>query len=136
MNIAIVGPGAIGSSFALYLSRAGHDVTVVARGKRLEQLQRDQAIVPSAGERAKVTVSSALDTAVPYDLLLVTVLAPQVDAALPAISKSAARKVMFMFNTFESLARLREAVGAARFSFGFPAVLATFDDAGVLTTQI
>jgi ketopantoate reductase len=48
-------------SEVLLLSRAGHDVTVVARGKRLEQLERDQAIVSTSGERAAVRVSSALD---------------------------------------------------------------------------
>ena len=135
MNIAIVGTGGIGSTFALYLSRAGHDVTVIARGKRLEQLQRDQAIVTSTGERAKVNVSAALDSTTPWDLVLVTVLAPQVDAVLPAITASAARKVMFMFNTFDPLARLRDAVGVERFSFGFPAILATLDE-GVLTAKV
>jgi 2-dehydropantoate 2-reductase len=36
MQIAIVGPGSIGSTFAFWLSEAGHDVTVIARGTRLE----------------------------------------------------------------------------------------------------
>src|SRR4051794_7533763 len=115
MHIAIVGPGGIGSTFALYLARAGHDVTVVARGKRLEQLQKEEAIVTATGERAKVTVAAQLDPTTPFDLVLVTVLAPQVDAVLPALSTGKARKVMFMFNMFEPLNRLRDAVGAERF---------------------
>ena len=68
-------------------------------------------------------------------LVLVSMLASPVDAVLPALAGSAAKKVMFMFNTFESLDRLRDAVGAARFAFGFPAVLASLDD-GKLTTEI
>ncbi len=136
MNIAIVGPGAIGSTFALYLSKAGHEVTVVARGKRLEHLRREQAIVTSSGEHAPVRVSAALDPATAWDLVLVTVLAPQVDAVLPAVAASKAKQVMFMFNTFEPLGRLRDAVGAERFVFGFPAILATFDGAGVLTAKV
>lgn len=135
MKIAIVGPGSIGSTFALYLSRAGHDVTVVARGARLAQLERDQAIVPVSGDAAPVAVSAALDPLAPWDLVLVTVLATQVDAVLPAIQASAAKRVMFMFNTFESLDRLRDAVGAARFAWGFPAVLATLNE-GRLKTQV
>lgn len=135
MRIAIIGPGGIGSTFALYLARAGHEVTVVARGKRLEQLQRDRAIVPTTGQRAPVEVSAALDTTVAYDLVLVTVLASQVDAVLPALARCAARQVMFMFNTFEPLDRLRDAVGAERFAFGFPAILAGLD-AGRLTSQV
>ncbi|WP_437814131.1 ketopantoate reductase family protein [Sorangium sp. So ce1078] len=120
MRIAIVGPGAIGSTFAYALARAGHDVTVVARGQRLSWLQREGAIVLGSGERAEVKVHDALDASTDWDLVLVTVLAPQVAAVLPALRASAARKVMFMFNTFESIAPLREAVGAERFAFGFP----------------
>lgn len=121
MNIAILGTGAIGSTFAWHLARAGHQVTVVARGARLEQLQREQAIVRGDGERTPVSVAAALDQATPWDLVLVTVLATQVGTVLPALKASQARRVMFMFNTFESIEPLREAVGAARFCFGFPA---------------
>src|SRR6478609_1911500 len=101
MQIAIVGTGAIGSTFAYQLARAGHAVTVIARGARLEQLERDGAVVLASGERAAVQVSCALDVRTAYDLVLVTVLAPQVAAVLPALRASAARTVMFMFNTFE-----------------------------------
>ncbi|WP_437578330.1 ketopantoate reductase family protein [Sorangium sp. So ce887] len=135
MKIAIVGPGGIGSTFAFQLARAGHEVTVVARGKRLDHLQREKAIVNVSGQRAEVHVSAALDTTAEWDLVLVTVLASQVDAVLPALAASAARTVMFMFNTFESLGRLQGAVGSARFAFGFPAILATVDD-GKLTSKI
>lgn len=128
LRIAIIGPGRIGSTFALLLSRAGHAVTVVARGARLEQLSRDQAIVPVRGAPAAVEVASALDTSVPYDLVLVTVLSPQVEALLPALRASQAKTVMFMFNTFEPLDKLRAAVGAERFAFGFPSMLAHLHD--------
>ena len=120
MKIAIVGPGAIGSTFAFQLSRAGHDVTVVARGARLSFLEREQAIVHQNGERAKVTVAAALDARTEWELVLVPVMATQVAAVLPALKASAAKRVMFMFNTFESIDPLRAAVGAPRFSFGFP----------------
>lgn len=135
MKIAVVGPGGIGSTFAFQLAQAGHEVTVVARGKRLEQLQRDEAIVNVSGKRAAVRVSAELDAATEWDLVLVTVLASQVDAVLPALAASAAKAVMFMFNTFEPLGRLRDAVGSARFAFGFPAILASLDD-GKLTSKI
>lgn len=134
-NICIIGIGGIGSTFAFQLAQAGHRVTVVARGKRLEQLQRDRAIVKSDGGSAAVQLAPEFDTAIAWDLVLVTVLAHQVDVLLPALAASRAQRVMFMFNTFKSLAPLREAVGAERFSFGFPAILATLDEAK-LTTMI
>lgn len=120
MKIAVLGPGAIGSTFAFQLARAGHEVTLVARGSRLEELKREAAVVKTSGERAPVEVWASLDPSAAFDLVLVTVLAPQVAATLPALSASSARKVMFMFNTFDSIAPLREAVGAERFAFGFP----------------
>ncbi len=120
MDIAVLGAGAIGSTFAYQLARAGHDVTVIARGERLATLERDGAIVLRSGESARVAVAATLDTTRAYDVVLVTVLAPQVAAVLPALGASAAKTVMFMFNTFDSLAPLEAAVGAARFAFGFP----------------
>ena len=135
MKIAIIGLGGIGSTFAFQLAQAGHAVTVVARGKRLEQLQRDEAIVSVTGKRAAVRVSAALDTVTAWDMVLVTVLASQADAVLPTLAASAAKTVMFMFNTFESFDRLRDAVGSARFAFGFPAILANIED-GKLISKI
>jgi 2-dehydropantoate 2-reductase len=120
MKIAVIGPGAIGSTFAWRLSNAGHDVTVIARGARLAWLQRERAIVTDAGERANVDVAGALDETTAWDLVLVTVLAPQVGAVLDSLRRSAAKRVMFMFNTFDPIEPLRDAVGSQRFSFGFP----------------
>ena len=135
MKIAVLGPGGIGSTYAFQLARGGHDVTVIARGARLAHLERERAIRKNTGERAAVAVAGTLDPAIAWDLVLVTVLASQVDAVLPALAASAARKIVFMFNTFEPLDRLRDAVGAERAVFGFPAILAWLDD-GVLTTRI
>jgi 2-dehydropantoate 2-reductase len=135
MQIAIIGPGGIGSTFAFQLSEAGHDVTVIARGARLEQLRDAGAIVTVDGDRAAVRVSGEFDTTADWDLVLVTVLTSQVDVLLPALSASAAKTVMFMFNTFQSLDRLRDAVGPQRFAFGFPAVAAGVDE-GLLSSTI
>jgi 2-dehydropantoate 2-reductase len=133
-RIAIIGAGAVGSAFGFQLARAGHEVTMIARGKRLEQLIRDRAIVTTSAESAPVQVREALDPSVAFDLVLVTVLASQVDDLLPVLASSAAQTVMFMFNYFAPLGRLRSAVGPARFAFGFPAVLARLED-GRLASQ-
>ena len=75
------------------------------------------------------SVADQLPTDVDFDLVLVTVLAHQVAPLLPRLVESRGRTVMFMFNTFEPLGRLRDAVGAARFAFGFPAILAGLEGA-------
>jgi 2-dehydropantoate 2-reductase len=138
LRIAVVGVGKIGSAFAFQLARVGHhDVTVVARpaSQRLAQLQRDNAIVNTKGERASVRITDTLDEQTPFDLVIVTLLAYQVDVVLPALQRSAARCIQFMFSTFEP-ERLKAAVGAERCAFGMPFVQATFDEEGRLTATI
>jgi 2-dehydropantoate 2-reductase len=136
MKAAILGAGGIGSTFAVQLARAGHDVTVIARGARLAQLEAAGGIALASGELVAVPVSAALPEGEPFDLVLVTVLASQVDVVLPALAASKARRIMFMFNTFEPLDRLRDAVGAERFTFGFPSIIARVDERGALHTDI
>src|SRR5499427_7180479 len=117
LSIAIIGAGKIGGTFAYQLARAGHDVTVIARpdSLRLQQLQRDQAIILKTGARAEVRVGDKLDEEAAYDLVLVTTPAHQVAAVLPALQRSKARWVQFMLVTFEPEG-LRDAVGGHRCS--------------------
>jgi 2-dehydropantoate 2-reductase len=133
LSIAVVGAGAIGSTFAYHLANAGHEVTAIARpgSARLLQLQRDQGIVLSSGAKAPLRVSDRLDEEASYDLVVVTMLAHQVDAVLPALARGKAAAVQFMFNTFEP-ERLGNAVGPARCSFGMPFVMATLHGDGRL----
>ncbi|MBL8921790.1 MAG: ketopantoate reductase family protein [Myxococcaceae bacterium] len=130
-TLTVVGAGAIGSALALYLSRAGHQVTVVARGERLRQLRADGAIVTTRGERAPVHVA---DEVAPADLLLVPVRPWQVDALLPPL-RAAASPVMFMFNAWTGVPALRDAVGRERFAWGFPAIVAALR-AGKLEARV
>ena len=137
LSVAVIGAGRIGSAFAYQLRRAGHEVTIVARpvSRRLAQLQRDGGIVLTTGERASVTVADRLDEHAPFDLVIVTVLAHQAGALLPALQRSQARCVHFMFVTPEA-GRLRDAVGTDRATFGMAAVLATLDGDGRLGLTI
>jgi len=138
LRIAILGVGQIGSAFAFQLARTGdHDVTVIARpgSVRLAQLERDQAIVDVKGDRAAVRVADRLDAATPYDLVIVTLLAHQIEAVLPDLQRSAALCIQFMFNTFQP-ERWQAAVGAERCAFGMPFVQATLDGEGRLKAVI
>ncbi len=138
LRIAVLGVGKIGSAFAFQLARAGnHDVTVVARpgSVRLQQLQRDNGIVNIKGERASVRVIDVLDEQMPYDLLIVTLLAYQVDAVLPTLQRCAAKCIQFTFVTFEPQ-RLQDALGVERCAFGMPFIQAVFDRDGKLKATI
>lgn len=127
LRIAVIGVGGIGSTFAFHLARiGGHAVTVIARpgSARLGQLLTDNGIITITGEHAAVGVTDTLDEAVPYDLVVVTLLAHQVDAVLPALKRSAARNILFMFNNFDP-DRLRDIIGTERSAFGMPFVQAS-----------
>jgi 2-dehydropantoate 2-reductase len=60
--------------------------------------------------------------------VLVTVMAHQVDPLMPSLAASAARTILFMFNTFDKTQRWRDALGADRFEFGFPNMIAFLQD--------
>jgi 2-dehydropantoate 2-reductase len=136
-SIAVIGAGRVGSAFAFQLAQAGHNVTVVARSgsKRLEQLRRDEGILRDTGQNAHVTIADALDTTTPFDIVLVTVLAHQVAAVLPALRASAAKQIHFMFVTPE-YRRLTEAVAPKRATFGMAAVLSVIKPDGRLKLEI
>ena len=138
LSIAVIGLGGIGSAFAFQLARSGgHNVTAVARpdSARLKQLQLDNGIVTTKGERSNVRIADTLDERTPYDLVIVTLLAHQVDAVLPALTNSAAKSILFMFNNFEP-ERLRTAVGAERCVFGMPFIQSSLDNDGRLNAVI
>ena len=132
------GPGTGRSAFAFQLARTGgHDVTVIARPEsvRLAELERDQAIIDINGKRASVRVASRLDEEAAYDLLIVTLLDHQTRPLMPVLGRSAARSVMFMFNTFEP-ERLQASIGPERCGFGMPFVQATLNADGRLKVAI
>ncbi|WP_347557064.1 2-dehydropantoate 2-reductase N-terminal domain-containing protein [Robbsia sp. KACC 23696] len=128
MKIILIGAGRIGSAIAFCLAKAGHDITVVARGKRFEVLQSDGAIVTIDGQRVPVKVLSALDPATLYDLAIVTVPEHHLAPLLPTLSVSRADRILLMFNTFRGTKPYRAIFGAERFAFGFPNMAAYLPD--------
>ncbi|MGZ5969462.1 MAG: ketopantoate reductase family protein [Polyangiales bacterium] len=134
MQIVILGAGAIGTLFAYRFARAGHDVTLIARGGRLGALRRSQgvlrvkALAGGATDDVRITVRDELDATATPDLLLVTVRRQHADELLDTVARSNARRIMFMFNAADGLSRFRDAVGRERFSWGFPAAIARLED--------
>ena len=137
LSIAVIGAGAIGSTFAYQLAQSGHAVTVVARpdSRRLEQLRRDRGVVRKTGERAEMQVADRLDEQTAYDLVIVTTLAHQVEVILPALQRSSALCIHFMFNMLHP-ERLQAEVGAQRCTFGMPFIMARLDADGRLDSTI
>ena len=60
MRILIFGAGVIGSLYGALLAEAGYDVSVYARGRRLESLIRNRLLFKSGGNDTKSSRKSAV----------------------------------------------------------------------------
>ena len=141
-SIAIIGAGPVGCAFAVHLIKAGHDVTIVGRGQRLANLKDNRGVLAKKSEKATETTKTpvnavgSLDTAQPWDLVILTITEHQFDEPLFATLKACPKttEILFMFNTFASLDKYFDALGKERCIMGFPSITAAFHD-GVLVHQ-
>jgi 2-dehydropantoate 2-reductase len=63
MKVCVVGAGAIGGWTAAWMARAGHEVSLVARGAHLEALKRDGLTLVSRGARSTHPLPASGDPA-------------------------------------------------------------------------
>jgi len=122
-RILIVGAGVNGSVCAAALHRAGYDVTVLARGKRLEELQEGGIEMedPLKGTRTvtQVPVVDRLASEDIYEYVLVVVRKNQVRDLLPVLARNQSQSVVFMVNTASGPDEWIAALGAKRVMLGF-----------------
>lgn len=125
MKIVILGAGVQGTLFGVRLARAGHDVTLVARGKRATELRVQGAAIQDEitglGDVIQLPVVEKLDRGLCADLCLVTVRREQIE---PVLSDLAAAdgilRVVFMVNHANGSDSLFAALGRRRVVLGFP----------------
>ena len=88
MKICVYGAGAIGGLMAAWLSRAGHEVSVIARGAQLETIQREGLRVRSKGstESFRVRAESDAKKLGAQDYVLVTVKAQSLSGVAETIA--------------------------------------------------
>lgn len=125
MKVLICGAGVIGSIFAAKLSLSGQDVTVLARGARLEQLRSAGMILrdPKTGETETARVRT-IETLLPemrFDYIFVVMKKTQVDAVLEPLSQNCSPNIVFVVNTAGGYEDWKAAVGTNRLMLGFPA---------------
>ena len=125
MRILVLGAGVIGSVYASKLLHAGHDVVLLARGRRLADLQACGLLLEDAESGARTTQQvSTLSKVTPdgqFDLVLVPVRAEQLEGVLPVlIDMKDGSDVLFFGNTGNRAPELAAALGGRAF-FGFPA---------------
>jgi 2-dehydropantoate 2-reductase len=124
LRILIVGAGVIGSVYAGKLLKAGHEVVLVARGRRLSDLQAHGLILEDveSGQRTELWVPALSGPAASdrYDLVLVPVRTEQLAGTFSILlGMSDASDVLFFGNTVGQQAEVVAAIGK-RALFGFP----------------
>jgi 2-dehydropantoate 2-reductase len=136
VKILVYGAGVIGSLYAAKLGHAGHDVAILARGRRLADLKAHGLIVEDAMTAGRLTatvgVVDALGPEDRYDLVLVPVRRDQLQTVLGRLS--AARftpNVLFFCNTAAGPDELVNALGRDRVLLGFPGAGGMRDNAVV-----
>jgi 2-dehydropantoate 2-reductase len=132
LKILVFGAGVLGSLYAGRLAAAGQDVALLARGARLNQLQRDGLVLlddeNGTEERPHVRVVSEIRPGEAYDLVIVAVRAEQLAAALPTLAVN--RRVpcvLFFQNRASGPEALIDAVGVERVLLGFPGASGSFE---------
>lgn len=120
----VFGAGVLGSFYAARLAGAGHDVTVVARGRRYRELGEHGIVLEQfdTGERTAIPVPvvDRMPTEDAFDLCLVLVRKTQLADALPVLATGAGvAAFLFMVNTAEGPQAMIDAVGRERVLLGF-----------------
>ena len=113
MTVAVLGPGAVGGSLAVRLARAGERVICLARPETAAAIAREGLTLEQDGEELRARPEAAAALTEPVDLLLVTVKAPALAAALERVAAAPAL-VVPLLNGLEHMAVLRRRFAAVR----------------------
>ncbi len=125
-RVLVFGAGVIGSIYALRLAKAGHAVSLLARGERLAALRssglRIHNVVTGQTESADVEIVESLPDEALYDIAIVALRSGQVLEVLRRLCSLTGLKAVFVAgNNLEDLAEEARAVGESRFVPGFGA---------------
>lgn len=112
MKYLILGAGAVGCCLGAYLTQAGNNVTLLARGKRYEALLDDGLTLdkPSGTVHLHPNVQTTEDYSETPDVIFVCVKGYSLDSVLPFLQKTAGRDtvVIPLLNLYDTGERLRK----------------------------
>jgi len=117
------GAGVIGSLYAGKLALSGQNVTILSRGKRLEELQQKGLVLFSeknGEEKPEISVISELKSDDIYDYVFVTLRNDNLNDVLPTLSQNQSQSFVFMVNTPNGFSDWIEHLGAERIIAAFP----------------
>ena len=125
MRILIYGAGVLGSVYGAHLREGGHDVTVLARGQRLDDIRKHGIVLEELHRKQRkestVHVVKCLEPEDQYDLVLVLVRKSQVAGVLRALAANERTpNVVFLMNNAAGPDEFVKALGHKRVLMGFP----------------
>lgn len=123
-KILFFGAGVLGSLYAARLKQSGQDVTILARGARLQNIRKHGIVLEHAlngkSEVVAVPVIEYLNENDRYDLIAVLVRKNQLTSVLPILTAhKATPNILFMVNNPSGYVGMVNAVGAKRLVLGF-----------------
>ncbi|CAM4472608.1 2-dehydropantoate 2-reductase N-terminal domain-containing protein [Paenibacillus phoenicis] len=100
-RLLIFGAGVIGSVYALRFAQYGLDVTVLARGKRLDVLKQNGLLYNEEGIVKQIPIKTIekLEDDDIYDFILVPVRYDQAESALTALKHNQSKTIVTLTNT-------------------------------------
>jgi 2-dehydropantoate 2-reductase len=119
----VIGAGVNGSICAAGLYKAGFDVTLLARGKRYEELMKQGIIIEDPFKNTRtVTKVPVINTLPPediYEYILVVIRKNQIPDLLPLLARNVSPNIVFMINNPSGPQILTDALGKERVMLGF-----------------
>jgi 2-dehydropantoate 2-reductase len=126
MKILVFGAGIIGSVYAAKLFEAKSDVTLLARGKRYENLRTNGILLKDSttGKQTEthVPLIESLEINDLYDLIIVAVRLDQLDDVVAVLKSNAGKQIMFMMNNPQGAAQLSGQLKSKHILLAFPGV--------------
>ena len=122
MRILIYGADVIGSLYAVIFSNAGYDVSIYARGPRLEKL-RSKGLLYLENKnikKARVKLCSKLSDTDIYDFIFLTVRNDQLKKALTELRTNKSKCIVTMVNNLFEYQELEKIAGMGRILPAFP----------------
>lgn len=136
MKILIYGAGVIGSITAAKLMDAGYNTTLLARGKRLEQLQQNglvtHNVISKETSTRKIELTEQLKVEDRYDLIIVTVRLDQLQDAIESLKKNKGSKsLLFMLNIPKGVDQIAIELPDRHIMLGFPGLGGTYRNGAI-----
>ena len=141
MKVFVLGAGVQGTVFGVRLAHRGHEVTLVARSARMEELLVFGSRIQNAQASVVTTVSLPVVESLPSncraDLCLVTVRREQLESVLPVLAQATGiGRFVFLVNHANGSENIVRLLGRDRIVLAFPGIAGSLENGIVHYVEI